>query len=215
MTSLGAEGILASPTLHLIGWRRPVILLPAWAADDLPGAEVEAILAHELAHVRRHDFMVNTVQWHAELLFWFHPLYWWISSRIREEREYCCDDLATEAVSGGARDYLRSLVRLEGLRPAAPVRHALALTDGDLLRRTRRLIEQPRRRWVRGALAPVFFVAATATLCLPLLGTRTAARHSSTALMKQDLAVVEYRDVTRGGEVRSMSYMRWVGGDPR
>jgi len=80
----------------VLGWFRPVIILPVAAVAQLPPAQVEAILAHELAHVRRHDYLVNLLQRVAEAVLFYHPAIWWISARVREEREHCCDDLAIE-----------------------------------------------------------------------------------------------------------------------
>jgi beta-lactamase regulating signal transducer with metallopeptidase domain len=83
----------------VIGWLRPVILVPASAVTGLTTAQLEAILAYELAHVRRHDYFVNLLQNLAETLLFYHPAVWWVSNRIRVEREHCCDDIAV-AVCG-------------------------------------------------------------------------------------------------------------------
>ncbi len=80
----------------VVGWIRPVILLPASAVTGLTAAELESILAHELAHIRRHDYLVNLVQLAIETLLFFHPVMWWVSQCVRREREYCCDDLAIQ-----------------------------------------------------------------------------------------------------------------------
>jgi beta-lactamase regulating signal transducer with metallopeptidase domain len=77
----------------VIGWLRPVILLPASSVVGLAPSQLEAILAHELAHIRRHDYLVNLFQAWVESLMFYHPAVWWISRCIREERENCCDDL--------------------------------------------------------------------------------------------------------------------------
>src|SRR6267142_2970514 len=78
----------------LIGWWRPAILLPMGLVSGLPTSQLEAILVHELAHVRRHDYLVNLLQSLVETLFFYHPAVWYISGRMRVERENCCDDLA-------------------------------------------------------------------------------------------------------------------------
>lgn len=120
------------------GWLRPVVLLPVAAAAGLTPDQLEAVLAHELAHIRRHDYLVNLLQMAAETLLFYHPAVWWISARIRHERELCCDDLAVGAC-GGALSYARALTALEKVRVA---RSALALgsTDGPLFYRIRRLV---------------------------------------------------------------------------
>ena len=78
------------------GWWKPVVVLPISALTNLPPAQVEAILAHELAHIARHDYLVNLLQTLIETLLFYHPAVWWLSSRIRHEREVCADVMAVE-----------------------------------------------------------------------------------------------------------------------
>jgi TonB family protein len=120
------------------GWLRPVVLLPLSAAAGLTPDQLEAVLAHELAHIRRHDYLVNLLQMAAETLLFYHPAVWWISGRLRHERELCCDDLAVRAC-GGALSYARALTALEKMRAARPAL-ALGSTDGPLFYRIRRLV---------------------------------------------------------------------------
>ena len=87
---------------------RPVILLPPATALGITPQQLEALLAHELAHVRRHDYLVNVLQMVAETLFFHHPAVWWTSRRIRIERELCCDDIAVQAC-GDAVGYAQAL----------------------------------------------------------------------------------------------------------
>src|SRR5207247_10537546 len=84
-----------------LGWLRPIVLVPASALSGLSLGQLEAIIAHELAHVRRHDYPVNMLQTVADILLFYHPACWWMSRRIRHEREHCCDDVAV-AVCGDA-----------------------------------------------------------------------------------------------------------------
>ena len=140
-----------------IGAFRPVILFPASVVLGLPTRGLEALLAHELAHVRRHDYLVNVLQTAAETLLFYHPAVWWVSARVRAEREQCCDDLAI-AATGDARTYARALMRLEEMRGAAPTL-AVAAADGNLWKRIVRLLsQQPAEAgrsagWLAGALA--------------------------------------------------------------
>ena len=122
----------------LTGWLRPVVLLPVSALAGLTPDQLEAVLAHELAHIRRHDYLVNLLQMAAETLLFYHPAVWWISGRIRHERELCCDDLAV-AACGGALTYARALTALEKMRAPRPA-IALGSTDGPLFYRIRRLV---------------------------------------------------------------------------
>ncbi len=122
----------------VVGYMRPVILLPVCLMTSIPAAQLEAILAHELAHVQRHDFVVNLLQTLVETLFFYHPAVWWLSHKIRVEREHCCDDLVVELL-GNRVEYGRALVAIEELRGRSTVL-ALGVADGSLLSRVRRLV---------------------------------------------------------------------------
>ena len=127
----------------VIGCARPVILMPVGLLAGLPVRQVEAILIHELAHIRRQDYLVNLMQTFVEGLLFYHPAVWWISGVIRAERENCCDDLAV-AATGDARQYAAALAALEQNRWAAH-ELTLAATGGSLVKRIRRLLQQPER----------------------------------------------------------------------
>lgn len=145
----------AVPVPAVIGWLRPVILVPASALAGLSPQQLEAVLAHELAHVRRHDYLINLLQATVETLLFYHPAVWWVSSQMRRERENCCDDLAV-AICGDRLGYARALADLEGLRMPSP-RLAMAADGGSLLDRIRRLVgapaPRPRRPWMAGVVA--------------------------------------------------------------
>jgi len=131
----------------VFGWLKPIIVLPAAALGRLTEAEIEALLAHELAHVVRRDFLANLLQTVAECVLFYHPLVWWVSARMREERELCCDDFAV-AVCRDEVLYSKALLRLEELR----MEPALAATGGRLSLRIRRLLDGPEAS--RIAVAP-------------------------------------------------------------
>jgi uncharacterized protein involved in exopolysaccharide biosynthesis/beta-lactamase regulating signal transducer with metallopeptidase domain len=131
------ESALASVPM-VVGWLRPVILLPTSALTGLSPDQLEAIIAHELAHVRRHDHVLNAFQNVLETLMFYHPAVWWISRCVREERENCCDDLVV-GVCEDRKVYVRALFRLEELR-GTPSRLAFAASGGSLLQRIRRLL---------------------------------------------------------------------------
>lgn len=134
------SALIQVPTV--VGWLRPVILMPVGALAGLPAEQIEALLAHELAHIRRHDYLVNILQSIAEALLFYHPAVWWISTQIRNERELCCDDVAV-AISGNALIYVRALADLEQHRPAHR-NLALAANGGSLADRIARLLGQSR-----------------------------------------------------------------------
>jgi beta-lactamase regulating signal transducer with metallopeptidase domain len=120
----------------MVGWLKPVVLLPASALSGLTPTQIEALLAHELAHIRRHDYLVNLLQSAVETLLFYHPGVWWVSRQIRTEREHCADDLAVAVCDRLV--YVSALADLAQMT-AAP-RLALAATDGSLVRRVRRLL---------------------------------------------------------------------------
>jgi len=123
------------------GWLRPVVLLPVSAVTGLSSAQLEAVVAHELAHIRRYDAWVNLFQVAVESLLFYHPAVWWLGKRIRAEREHCCDDSAV-AVCGSPVVYARALARLAELKPAPQL--AMALNGSPLVDRITRLLGSPR-----------------------------------------------------------------------
>jgi beta-lactamase regulating signal transducer with metallopeptidase domain/protocatechuate 3,4-dioxygenase beta subunit len=121
----------------VIGYFRPLVLLPLCVVSGLPESQLELILAHELAHIRRHDYLVNLLQTLIETLFFYHPAVWWLSRQIRNERENCCDDMAL-ALAASRAEYGRALLAIEELRAASPSL-SLAAGGGSLLARIRRI----------------------------------------------------------------------------
>ncbi|MEJ7595264.1 MAG: M56 family metallopeptidase [Planctomycetaceae bacterium] len=122
----------------VVGYLRPIVLLPVSLTTSIPTAQLEAILAHELAHIRRHDFVINLLQTLVETLFFYHPAVWWLSHRIRVEREHCCDDLVIKLFNN-APDYGRALLAVEQLQGETTTL-ALGAKDGSLLGRIRRIV---------------------------------------------------------------------------
>ena len=121
----------------VIGHLRPAILVPIGMLTGMPALQIESILMHELAHIRRRDYLVNLLQMVLEGFLFYHPAVWWMSHVIRSERENCCDDLVV-AHSGDAREYVAALTHLEQIRWATEV--APAATGGNLMKRIRRLL---------------------------------------------------------------------------
>jgi bla regulator protein blaR1 len=129
-------------SLHLdapavVGWFRPVVLLPISALTGLTELQLRAIIAHELAHIRRLDAFFNLFQVAAETLLFYHPAVWWLSKRIRSERENCCDDVAL-TVCGNPAEYARALALMEEWRVAPSF--AMAANRGPLASRVTRLL---------------------------------------------------------------------------
>jgi TonB family protein len=149
----------------VVGWLKPVVLLPAAALSGLAPAHIEALLAHELAHVRRHDYLVNLLQTAVETLLFYHPGVWWLSRRVRIEREHCCDDLAVSVCDRFV--YVSALTDLATMTTHA--RLALAATDGSLLGRVRRLLatdadDRPGAGWLSIVVLAVMAAALTPAL---------------------------------------------------
>ncbi len=129
---------LISPAVA--GILRPVLLFPAAALAGLSPRELDFILAHEFAHIRRHDFLLGLLQAAVETLFFFHPAVWWISHRMGLEREHACDDAAM-CVTGNRRTGATALARLAELQLQSTLNLAPAAGGGRLLQRVRRLLE--------------------------------------------------------------------------
>ena len=127
-------------TPMVIGVLKPVVLVPVGLLANLPPEQVQSALAHELAHIRRQDYLVNLLQSFAEILFFFNPGVWWISSFIRAEREHCCDDRAV-ALTGDELTFVRTLATLEEYRERhAGLIVALAGSRGSVLGRIQRIL---------------------------------------------------------------------------
>jgi GWxTD domain-containing protein len=156
---------LFTDTPVILGHARPVIFVPLGFLAGLPPEHIEAILLHELAHIRRADYLVNVCQRAIEGLLFYHPAVWWISHVIRTERENCCDDMVV-ALRGDAHSYAVALTALEQnrLEQNWPNREpALAATGGNLMKRIQRLLypKGPSGIWAP-ALAAVVLIASAA-----------------------------------------------------
>jgi beta-lactamase regulating signal transducer with metallopeptidase domain len=138
---LGESAAVSVPIVA--GWLKPVVLLPLGVMASLPAEQVEAILLHELAHIARHDYLINLLQSIVETVFFYHPAVWAVSRRIRLERELACDDRAVQWCAS-ARTYAEALAGFEEFRAQSP---ALAATgDGDLFTRIHRILIRPHAR---------------------------------------------------------------------
>jgi bla regulator protein blaR1 len=167
----------------VVGWLRPAILVPAATLAGLSPEQLEAVLAHELAHVRRLDYLAGLLQGAVETLLFYHPAVWWVSHRMRVEREMCCDDEAV-AACGDPVGYARALADLETLRPAPP-RLALAVTGGSLFDRVSRLVMAPAPPASRG---PRGLAGLVALATLALAGSGLSLRASTAMSEAQDQA---------------------------
>jgi bla regulator protein BlaR1 len=153
---------LASPVTA--GWWRPVVLVPASLLSGMPPDLLEALLAHEMAHVKRFDYLVNLGQNVVETLLFYHPAVWWISHRVRVEREQIADDIAARAL-GEPRRLARALSELEQFQ-FSPHHLAQAANGGDLMSRIKRLVRPDPQAANWKAAVPVLGLAA---LCIGMV----------------------------------------------
>ncbi|WP_184462923.1 M56 family metallopeptidase [Pedobacter sp. AK013] len=132
------SGIAQAPMV--VGHFKPLILVPLGLLSGLSNAEVEAILSHELAHIKRKDYLVNILQSFIEIVFFFNPAVLWVSQLIKTEREHCCDDLAIACVSD-RKNYVQALLFCQEFKQRAPA-YAMAITGkkGSLLHRASRML---------------------------------------------------------------------------
>ncbi|NHZ96999.1 M56 family metallopeptidase [Massilia sp. CCM 8734] len=182
---LRVVGNLDSPLT--IGWLRPVVLVPASLMSGMPADLLEALLAHEMAHVRRFDYLVNLGQNVAEIVLFYHPAVWWISGRIRIEREQIADDLAARHL-GEPRRLARALSELERLQFSA--HHlAVAANGGDLVERVRRLVKPGRQALDWKAALPALGLAAA---CFSLYAHAADERAGATPTLATTRPVVDF-----------------------
>lgn len=131
----------------VIGYLKPVILMPVGAVNGLSESEVEAILAHELGHIFRNDFLMNIVLSFIEVLFYYHPAVWWISANVRLERENCSDDIAIK-LCGNSLTYAKALVNLQEMNNHTVPAFAMTFSGSknQMLNRVKRILNQPQNR---------------------------------------------------------------------
>ncbi len=158
---VGCSRDIHSPMV--LGWIRPVLLLPARLLTGMDPATLEALLAHEVAHLKRHDVLFNWLQCAVEVLLFYHPAVWWISKRTRFERECCCDDAAV-ADCGDPLRFAESLDRLDDLQSLDLI-PAQAAHGANLMHRITRLLT-PRAAAPRLPLALLLALVGAGALAL-------------------------------------------------
>jgi TonB family protein len=188
----------------VIGWIRPVVLLPLSMSCGLTAAQLEMLLAHELAHVKRHDYLVNFLQTLVEVILFFHPCVKWISRQVRAEREYCCDDVAVNHC-GNAVAYAAALTDAEMLRPHNIPQLAMAASGGDLKNRVFRVVGHhscaPKRagQWMAGVFSFAFVASVlTAGQVVGMTHTYNVTEHNkdenSLVVLVEQVASVELKE---------------------
>jgi uncharacterized protein (TIGR03435 family) len=209
--------MLVSATVQVptvVGWLTPVILFPVGVLTGLAPEYIEALLAHELAHIRRRDYLVSVLQGVAEAMLFYHPAVWWVSSQIRTEREMCSDDVAV-AVGGDALAYVRALAGLESNR-ARQVAPLLAANGGSLSNRIARVLGQSRTAAfnLHGASMVVWGAILTVTACGLLPGAADTRPAFEIASVKPDASEtgVDRLDFSKGSVIIvNVSLKRLIG----
>jgi GWxTD domain-containing protein len=194
LARLSAQLLIAKPILLLescfaevpmvLGHVRPLILLPVGLLAGLSPAQIEAVLLHELAHIRRHDYLVNVLQRLVEGLLFYHPATWWISRVMRAERENCCDDVVV-SINGDAHEYASALAaleqnRLSGLEPA------VTATGGNLMKRIRRLLSPAKQNSASAPFLAAAIFITTAAVSLAAWQSEPQQRSSGAVQMQTD-----------------------------
>lgn len=182
----------------VVGFFRQSLLLPLSFLTSLPPEQVQVILAHEVAHFLRRDALVNLFQTLMEMLFFYNPAIWWISARIREEREFCCDDYAI-ARCGHPMDLARALVDIEKLH-TTPLRPAPVLSAaGRLQQRVTRLLKSKENAMaLHEKLLALLMLIGLGLVLVPLQGLSKSVNGSAADLRDDQKKKVEVRVVTKG-----------------
>ena len=181
---LAASSSINTPMV--IGYFKPVILVPVGMLTGLTTEQLETIFLHELAHIKRHDYLINLVQAVLETLFFFNPFLWILSDLIRKEREYCCDDLVI-AQHGSKKAYVYALAQLAEARlSSAAFALSLGSDNNQLLQRIRRIIEKSVNYPDKSRLLFPVIILTASLFCVSWLGTDGHNRDKGGLQVKQD-----------------------------
>ncbi|HYD89892.1 MAG TPA: M56 family metallopeptidase, partial [Flavobacterium sp.] len=160
--SLNESSLINQPMV--IGFFKPVVLVPIGLLSGLPPKEVEAILLHELAHIRRNDYLINLLQSFLETIFFFNPFFYWLSSMIRNEREHCCDALAIKH-TGSKKTFVQALLSFHEQATPSPYVMALMGRNSLLVERVNRIVSgktnriSPLEKFIVAACYALLFVS--------------------------------------------------------
>ncbi|MEM7572893.1 MAG: ankyrin repeat domain-containing protein [Bacteroidota bacterium] len=172
-----------------VGWWKPYVLFPLELLSGLSEAEVKSILAHELAHVRRNDYAFNLLQSLLGILYFYHPGSWWLSKRLSEEREHCCDDLAIE-LGADPRQYAKTIIRLKELQMSS-----LALSQNITGPKGESAFSVRILRLLRSPLAGANYREGFLTAMLLVIGLATAVQAATFGATTRGLETTELNNV--------------------
>ena len=151
----------------VVGIWRPVLLLPEGLADHLSPVEMDAVLAHELRHLRRHDNLTAGMHMLVEAVFWFHPLVWWLGARLIEARERACDEAVVEA-GNDPKVYAGAILKVCKLYVQSPLACAAGISGADLKQRVETIMTTPIASRLNAAKALMLAGCAAAAFAAPL-----------------------------------------------
>lgn len=193
MVAIVQSGLVNVPMV--VGYFKPLILIPVGLLNNLSKEEVDAILCHELAHVKRRDYLVNILQSFMELLFFFNPAVSWLSGLIREERESCCDDLAVLNTNNNKAGYISALVSCEEFQMNKPV-YAMAISgdSNQLVKRVKRMVSNDHptlNKMEKSILAVSLLAVVTFSMAFSTVLKKPVQKSTQEALTSQRLAETE------------------------
>jgi bla regulator protein BlaR1 len=209
---------LSSPSVlepGVFGVFRPVLLLPESIFLSLTPGQLDAVIAHELCHVRHRDNLIATVQMFVETVFWFHPLVWWIGRRMVEERERACDE---EVLCMGSqpRDYAEGILKICKLYTESPLVCACGVTGSDLKKRIEAIMQNRRSVRLNVARKAGLAFAAMAVVIAPIVvGTMNApaVRAQSTAAAAPRFEVASIKPTSQSGpDIQGLGNVRALPG---
>ena len=152
----------------VVGWRRPVLLVPQGIEDLLTPRQLDAVIAHELCHVRRRDNLMSTIHMVVEAVFWFHPLVWWIGARLIEERERACDEEVLR-LGGDPQIYAEGILNVCRRYAEAPLVCVSGVSGANLRKRLEAIMMNRVGRRLNVATKVALAAAAMTVLTLPVV----------------------------------------------
>ncbi len=186
-------------TPMVIGWIKPVILIPASIILQMNPSQLETIIAHELMHIKRFDYFINFAQSFIEILFFYHPCVWWISTKIRQERECACDDAVLQTLENAQFTYANALANLEVIRSSAnqnKLQLNVAANGGKLMNRIERIVKKETKNKNRfqnslwsASLASMLILAFFATVFWAGSSSNVKQKLGLTSINKKKIAV--------------------------
>lgn len=192
----------------VVGLFRPILLLPAGIAERLRPAQFEAVLAHELCHVRRRDNITSAVHMIVEAVFWFHPLVWWIGARLVEERERACDE-AVLRLGSKPHDYAEGILTVCKSYVESPLSCVSGVTGSDLKRRIQVILTGRAARELTFAKKVALTVAAVTSIMIPvaigIMGIPRIQAQSQPSTPKFEAASIKSCDAFRKGNSQDLS----------